>query len=104
MSDLFVTVRFDDDPENPIESVVSSRDIYKWEKSGRGRSMSNLGSGNLRMSDVYELTHIALGRRKLWSGSLEDLVDGADIDVKDTSDLDPDDERHENEDPTSAGA
>lgn len=81
------------DGGEPYEVTATSRDVYIWEKLGKGRTLAQL-KDNLQMADMYQLAHLASKRQQLFTGSLEEFTDTVDLDF----------EEEEDEGPTRPGA
>ncbi|OLL69839.1 hypothetical protein Ae168Ps1_6396c [Pseudonocardia sp. Ae168_Ps1] len=62
------------------ELVAASRDVVVWERTGKGRSLQQL-TENLRMSDLYEVAHLAARRQGRFDGSLEDFIGSVDLNL-----------------------
>lgn len=76
---FFLTARFDDG--NDIEVTAGPRDQLAWEKSAGNRALSQLLSGDYRIADLYSLAHAALKRQGLYSGTLKDFEESADVEM-----------------------
>lgn len=74
---FFLTIKFDDGRE--VEVTAGPRDQLAWEKTAQNRSLSQLIGGELRVSDLYSLAHAAAKRQGLYTGSLKDLEESADV-------------------------
>lgn len=61
------------DGKDEFEVKATSRDVYVWEKAGRGRSFQKL-TADLHMTELYEVAHIAARRQQLFTGSLEEFA------------------------------
>ena len=61
------------DVGEPFEVKADSRDVYVWEKAGRGRSMGQL-MANMPMVDLYAVAHIAARRQQLFTGTLDEFA------------------------------
>lgn len=78
------------DGKDEYEVKATSRDIYLWEKTGRGRSFQRLTS-DLHMEWMYEVAHIASRRQQLFTGSLDEFVNSCELHFeKEDTDEDPD--------------
>jgi hypothetical protein len=78
-----------------FEVKADSRDIYVWEKAGRGRSMAKLLS-DLHMTELYQVAHIAARRQQLFMGSLDEFAECV-------LHFETDDDEGEDADPTRPG-
>jgi hypothetical protein len=79
------------DGGEPYQVTAHSRDVLVWEKSGKGRTFSQLAD-HLSMTDMYGLAFVAARRQGMFSGTLQDFEQSADmmpVDV-DEDDEDPD--------------
>lgn len=75
-------ITFDD---GHVESVTADmRDVARWEMNGNDRVISDL-SERLPVSTLYELAYYALKRQKKFDGTLDDLLDLANLDIVKTS-------------------
>lgn len=70
--------------------TADSRDVYMWEKTGKGRSLAQLRD-NPSMAANYEIAYQAARRERLFVGSLAEFVDGNVLDFRedDEEDTDP---------------
>lgn len=83
------TLRPDDG--EPVEVVATTRDIVVWEKTGKGRSFSNLAR-DAHMADLYELAWQAAKRQGLVDCNLGEFERTTDLDLEaaDGADEEPD--------------
>ena len=65
------------DGEDEKTITIKSRHIIAWEKMGKGRAAGRLDGANVSLTDVYELTWIALGR----PGKLDDFMLNTDLEM-----------------------
>lgn len=86
-------------PDNgePYWLEATSRDMYQWEKRGKGRSVDDIIE-NRSFKARYEVLHLAAVRKQAFSGTLEEFVDTHDFTFSAA-----DDEEDESV-PTSGGA
>lgn len=66
------------DGAEPVRVTATSRDISRWERTGKDRSLSRL-ENNARMSDLEEIAHLAAQRQGHFSGSLAEFRDQVDV-------------------------
>jgi hypothetical protein len=78
---------------DPYEVTADSRDVARWERTGKGRSMQRLRD-TMSFVDLYALAHVAAVRQGLFVGSLGEFEESVVFDIKA-----PDDEG-EDGDPT----
>jgi hypothetical protein len=72
--------------------TATSRDVVHWERTGKGRSLAQIGE-NARMTDLVDIAYIASVRHRLYEGKAEDFRASVDVEVIDTTeDDDLDDE------------
>jgi hypothetical protein len=69
-------VTFDNGDTHTI--VADMRDVARWEMNGEGRSVSDLGD-NPKLASLYELALYSLRRKGLFEGTLDDLLDAANV-------------------------
>lgn len=82
------TVRPDQGEE--YELKAASRDVYVWERSGKGRTLSAFMEA-FAISSCYELAHIAARRQQTFAGTLEEFASSHDLDFReDEQDDEPD--------------
>ena len=74
-----------DSTGEPFDLSAGMRDIVVWEKTHRGRSLAQIGDGNLTGGMVYELAYSACRRQgKVPDGLTEaEFLADFDIDVED---------------------
>lgn len=77
------------DEGDPYELTATTRDIAKWERINRGASLAGLQS-NMHASDLYEIAFHSATRQGLYEGTMVAFRDGADLDVLDDEDGEPD--------------
>lgn len=70
-------ITFDDRPE-PVRITADMRDVARWEMNGEGRALSDL-QGSPHIVDLYELAFYSLRRQKLYDGTLDGLLDVANV-------------------------
>lgn len=70
-----------------IKVEATSQDVYRWEKSGRGRTMASIFE-NMRIESIYQLSHLACLRLGEYAGSLADFIDAYVIDIDKDEDND----------------
>ena len=71
-----VTVKPDDG--EPFEIEVTTRDGLKWERSRKGRSISDF-STNPTIEALYSLTYVAVQRDGRFPGDIRDFEDQCDL-------------------------
>lgn len=81
-----------DDGES-TEVIARSRDVARWERNGRGRSLGKF-SENPTMVDLYALAHTACLRQGVFAGPLNEFEETVDVemiaaDKQDEEDADP---------------
>lgn len=89
-----ITFTLTPDYGDPLTVEADSRDIYVWEKTGKGRSLGML-KDNVPMAEMYPIAHIAC--RRLGEdvpGKIEDFVRAYKLDwdedqAKDETGADP---------------
>jgi hypothetical protein len=64
---------------------ATSQDVRRWERSGRGRSLANLGNG-ASMDDLYQLSYLACRRLGKFDGNVQEYIDTYVIDISATDD------------------
>jgi len=62
----------DNGDEYPL--VADSRDVYRWEKSNRGKTVGQLLE-DMNMTDLYDLAWRAARRQGHFDGTLAEFVD-----------------------------
>lgn len=70
-------ITFDD--QEPILITADMRDVARWEMNGDDRSITDFETKRLPVSVLYELAYYALKRQKLFDGSIDDLLDAANL-------------------------
>lgn len=82
------TVRPDAGEE--YELKATSRDVYVWERTGKGRTLRGFLE-SVSMASCYELAHIAARRQQTFTGTLAEFADTHDLDFReDEQDGEPD--------------
>src|SRR6266545_395476 len=77
------------DDGDAYELVADSRDIYRWEKSNRGKTVGQL-LDDMNMTDLYDLAWRAARRLGHFDGTLAEFVDSCAIkNHYDEEDVDP---------------
>lgn len=78
------------DGGEPFNVTAHARDVVVWEKTSRhGMTLAALME-NMSMAELYRLCHIAARRQQLFTGTLQDLEETADLDFEETdADADP---------------
>ena len=74
--------------------TITSRDIAAWERVTKGMTFAKFQE-QLSMAHLYDLTHRAARRTRVYDGTLAEFESSVDLDL-----VDGDDEAN----PTSAGA
>jgi hypothetical protein len=59
---------------------VTSQDVYRWEKGGRGRTMAQMYE-NMSITAMYQLGHLACRRLGSFAGNLDEFIDTHVIDI-----------------------
>jgi hypothetical protein len=77
-------------PDNaePYTVNATARDLRLWEKAGPGRSMSKL-LGDISITSLYELAHIASRRQQLFTGTLAEFEETCELEFEETEAPDP---------------
>lgn len=75
------------DGGKPFDVASSSRDICVWEAVSTGRSLTALME-NLRMSDLYEIAHVACRRLKAYDAPLAQFKLDCELEFSE-ADVDP---------------
>src|SRR5690606_7630074 len=84
-----LTMEVAPDGQEPFKLVAGPRDILRWERTGKGRSASQLADG-VSMTAVYEIAFQAVTRSGRWSGSFDEFCDSVDVSPTDEdTDVDP---------------
>jgi hypothetical protein len=65
---------------NTVNVEVTSQDVYRWEKGGRGRTMSQMYE-NMSITAMYQLGHLACRRLGSFVGNLDEFIDTHVIDI-----------------------
>lgn len=86
------------DSGSPYWLEATSRDVYQWEKRGKGRSIDDIIE-NKSIKARYELLHLAAVRKQAFSGTVDEFVDSHDFTF-----VAPDDEEEGASVPTSGEA
>lgn len=75
------------DGGDEYQVTATSRDVYVWEKITK----SHMGQlqGNVSMTAMYSLAHLASKRQQLYSGTLDEFTESCDLDFDDTTEPDP---------------
>lgn len=68
------------DDGDPYAVVATTRDIARWEKTTKGASMRQLET-EYRITDLYAVAYHAAVRHGVFSGTLAQFQDGADLEV-----------------------
>lgn len=81
------------DSAEEFEVTATSRDVVRWEKTGKGRSLGRF-SDNPTMTDLYSLAHGAALRQGLWAGPVAEFEQSVDVELHsdDSNDSDEDDD------------
>jgi hypothetical protein len=66
--------------QEPFTVSCTSRDIYVWEKSGRGRTVAHFSTGG-SMEAFYQLAYITCRRTKKFEGTQAEFVDQVDLEL-----------------------
>lgn len=82
------TLKIIPDGAEPFEIRTGSRDIVKWESTGRGRSIGQLAE-NLRFTDLTDLAFITADRLGLFAGDIREWRESVDIEVLDSDEVGP---------------
>lgn len=78
-----IPLRVIPDEGDPIDIDVTSRDVLRWERSGRGKTLKSFEQ-NPTMAAMYELAHTHLLRTKQFAGDLDELM--ATVDIEELAD------------------
>lgn len=73
------------DDGEPYEAVATSRDVAKWERGGKGRSLGNFAD-NPSMRDMYDLAFLTVDRLGLFDGDITQFRDGVDLEFEQDED------------------
>jgi len=82
-----ITFKVHPDGKESYEVTATTRDIVRWEKSGKNRSFAKLME-DVQLADMYELAYYASQRAKSFNGSLDTFLDTVDLEFE-TEDQDP---------------
>lgn len=74
------------DAGEPFHVTAAARDVVVWEKTSRNQMTLARLMEDLSMSELYRLCHIAARRQQLFTGTLQDLEETADLDFEETDD------------------
>lgn len=66
---------------DPYEATATSRDVSRWERGGKGRSLGKLGD-NPAMVDMYSLAFLAVARLGLFDGDIREFEATCDLEFK----------------------
>jgi hypothetical protein len=66
------------DGGDEVRVTATSRDISRWERLGKDRSLSRL-EDNARMSDLEEIAHLAAQRHGHFAGTIADFREQVDV-------------------------
>jgi len=80
------TVRPDSGEE--FTATATSRDVVKWEMTGKGRSVSRIAE-NPSMTDLYDLAHVAAVRLGLFDGDAREFRSTVDLEFQGDEAPDP---------------
>lgn len=75
------------DVGEPVVIRADSRDVLVWERVAKGRSMNALME-NMRVSDMYEIAHVAARRQQMFEGPLPDFERDYALDIEQDDDAD----------------
>ena len=73
------TIRPDNADE--YELKATSRDVYVWERTGKGRTLQTFME-NLSLASCYEIAHIAARRQQTHAGTLAEFAASCDLDFE----------------------
>jgi len=76
------TFKINPDDGDPYEVVATTRDISKWERVTKGATLRQLEQ-DYRATDLYAVAYQAAVRQGLFTGSLKEFEDGADLTLAD---------------------
>lgn len=78
------------DGGEPYELTATSRDVYTWERTSKGRNLRTLRDG-IAMADLYELAWIAARRQGLTTlDNPRAFADSADLEFEEEDQEEPD--------------
>lgn len=75
------------DGDDPYKLEATSRDVFIWEKVTKN-SLGKL-QGDISMTAMYQLAHIAAKRLQLFTGTLDEFVACCDLDFEQPANVDP---------------
>lgn len=75
------------DAGEPFAVHAGSRDILQWERTTKGVTLASLA--NVKMADMYGISHIAARRQGLFAGDLATFEATCEIETADTPEEDP---------------
>lgn len=86
----------------PFEVRIDSRDIFRWERTGKNNTYLSLVSGGFGMTQAYELAFLAARREKLLDPkmALDEFVEAYMVDM-DHFEKEEEEEDEEEPDPTT---
>ncbi|MFJ8966047.1 hypothetical protein ACIRG5_42325 [Lentzea sp. NPDC102401] len=76
---LTFDVSFEDGRQ--IKVTAGPRDQLVWEQAGADRAFGMLLGRGYKVGELYSLAHAALKRQKLWTGTLTELQELADVEL-----------------------
>lgn len=78
------------DAGEEYELKATSRDVYMWERTGKGRTLHGFMEA-FSLSACYEIAHIAARRQQTYAGTLEEFAQSVDLDFReDAQEPEPD--------------
>lgn len=76
------------DDGEAFDLTATTRDIAKWERITKGASFAGL-QNDMKITNVYQVSHIAAVRLGLFSGTLAEWQESVDLDILDSDEPDP---------------
>lgn len=77
------------DGGDEFEVVAGTRDVLFWERTAKGRTLQGF-TNDLKMADLYEMAYIAAKRQHKWDGTRADFEATMELDFEEEKDTDPD--------------
>lgn len=75
------------DDGDKYKVTAKTRDILRWEKSGKGHALSTLME-SMKLADLYPVAYFASVRQGLFTGDLAKFEESVDLEFK-TEEVDP---------------
>lgn len=82
------TIKPDPGFGDEFEVTATSRDIYMWEKTSKGRTFTVL-MNDMSMVDMFRIAYFAAARQKLWSENEASFTANVDLTFSEADEVDP---------------